>query len=120
MVKEALLKLQSEIESKPKNKPVMGLGMEQYVRYIGAELMRFARENPDKAELFMAEGKSIIGSIYAMRKVAEKKKTGNMAMLTPNEGMAVVLEYYGIQQPKAAPEPELELTGFNVDIDDLL
>jgi len=109
MLQQSLQKLQKEVGDQPKN---------EYIQYIGAELIKFLRANEDKASLFLANDKTIQGSLLAMRKAAEKKKSGNMAVLTPDEGMAVVLEYYGIQQKIAEPEPVV--VGFSVDLDDLL
>ncbi|RXZ84613.1 hypothetical protein EBB07_00935 [Paenibacillaceae bacterium] len=109
MLQEALQKLQKEVADSPKD---------EYVRMLGAELINYVRANPDKAPLFVAQGKSIQGSLAAMRKAVEKKKQGNMAVVTPDEGKSIVLEYYGIQTAKAEPEPVA--VGFSVDIDDLL
>jgi len=109
MLQQALQKIQREVTDNPDN---------GYISYIGAELIKFIRSNEDKASLFLADDKTIQGSLLAMRKVAEKKKSGNMAVLTPDEGMTIVLEYYGIQKQIAEPEPVA--AGFSLNVDDLL
>ena len=111
MLQAALQKIQKEINDNAKN---------QWYAYVGGELINFVRSNPDKAELFAAEGKSIKGAFDAMRKAAEKVKVGNAAVLTPDQGMAVVLEYFGIRQDKPKPEPEPIEIGLKVNLEEML
>ncbi|KEQ25554.1 hypothetical protein [Paenibacillus tyrfis] len=110
-VQAALRHIQKEVGDNAKDK---------MYAYVGGQLMKFIRENPDKAPLFTAPGKSINGSFEAMRKVAEKVRVGNTAALDPDEGMAIVLEYYGIKQEKPAPARETVDVGLSVDLDELL
>ncbi|WP_152658277.1 hypothetical protein [Oceanobacillus sp. CFH 90083] len=86
-------KLQDEM--KKENNP--------YVTLIGNYLLDHLKENPADAKKLEEKDKSIKGSLDAMRKVAEKKKVGNMAMLTDAEGFAVVCDYFGIKGKDDAP-----------------
>jgi hypothetical protein len=109
MLQQALQKLQQEIGNN---------GKTPYIQYVGGELMKYVRSNPDRAELFLAEGKSIAGSLEVLRKAAEKQKVGNCAVVAPDEGIAIVLEYFGVQRQPVEPEPVA--VGFDVSVDDLL
>jgi hypothetical protein len=109
MLQQALQRLTQEIGDN---------GKDDYVRFVGAELMKYVRENPDRADLFLAEGKTISGSLSELRKAAEKKKTGNSAVIAPDEGMAIILEYFGVPRQPVVPEPVA--VGFSVSVDDLL
>ncbi|GBF73080.1 hypothetical protein PA598K_01365 [Paenibacillus sp. 598K] len=109
MLKEALNKLQREIAANPQS---------EYTRFVGSEMIKFVRENPDKAELFADPNKSLSEGLVAMRYLAMRKRNGSsVSVLTMEEGLGAVLKYYGIKQPKAAPEPVV--VGFSVDLDDL-
>lgn len=110
MLREALTKLQAEIaEAEP----------DSYTSYVGAFLMEHVRKNPHHAPLIMIEGKSIAGSLDAMRTEANKKKKDNFAMLTPDQGFAVVLKYYGISTKKADSQPVVAQK-LDVSLDDLM
>lgn len=109
MLQEALQRIQKEVGDNAGNK---------MIAFVGGELIKFVRANPDKAELLAAADKSIKGAFDAMRKAAEKVKVGNMAVLAPDEGMAVVMEYYGIKRDM--PEPEPVPVGLNINLDELL
>lgn len=109
MLQAALQKLHKEIAEQPNN---------DYVRFVGGELMKYVREHPDQAELFTAEGKSIASSLDELRKVAEGRKNGGMAVIAPDEGMKIVLTHFGIEVKKPVPAPAV--VGFNIDLDALL
>lgn len=82
-----------------------------YVQLVGKYLLDLLTTQPEAAEALTAEDKSILGSFAAMEAEARKKKTGNMAMLTPDKGYAIVRSYFGIPERKA---PEV------ISLDDLL
>lgn len=117
-MEQALAKIHDEMDKNKDN---------EYIQCIGAYLADYLRSNPDAAANILAEGKTIDGSLSAMRKVAEGKKKGNMVVLTPTEGYKAVFKYYGlykdgdepaavqpvVQQPAAKPS-------FNVSLTDLL
>lgn len=111
MIQAALQKIQKEISDNGKN---------LWYAYVGGELIKFVRANPERAELFVSADKSIKGAFDALRKAAEKVKVGNAAVLTPDEGMAIVMEYYGIKQDKPESEPEPIEIGLKVDLEEML
>jgi len=115
-MEQALTKIHEEMDKNKDN---------EYIQCVGAYLADYLRSNPGAAANIMAEGKTIAGSLVAMRKVAEGKKKGNMAVLTPAEGFKAVLDYYAIQgaQPAAAQtmvQPPVSKPGFSVSLTDLL
>jgi len=119
---EAVLKLKNEIEQS-KNNP--------YVQVVGSFLLSHLESNHQDAEKIMTADKTITKSLDEMQKAAAKKKVGNCAVLTDQEGFAVVLQYFGIGSavtilaPVAAPivEPTLKQKSkvdFDVNLDDFL
>lgn len=130
MQKEAIAKLKTEITDS-KNPAV---------QVIGQFLLQHIEEKPEDAACILKTDKSIMKSLEVMRKVAEKKKVGNMAVLSDDEGFAIVLNYFKAEEQapidkKAEPaaekrtEPvktvgsEQEATGVSeedFDFDDLL
>ncbi|MCW2277752.1 Cas9 inhibitor AcrIIA9 family protein [Heliophilum fasciatum] len=127
MLHDAIKKIQSEMQ-KNSNHP--------YVQVIGTFLHQYLETNPAAAERIMAADKTIIKSLDAMRKEAEKKKVGSCAVLTDAEGFGIVLSYFGIDgvvptatpisQPVPAPQPQPmpkakpAAVDFDVNLDDLL
>ena len=87
MVEQARNKLKDEIESNKSN---------EYIKAVGEFLINFLGEHPEAAEKIMAADKTIAKSMVEMRKAAEKKKVGNMAMFTPQEGFSIVMKYFEI------------------------
>lgn len=99
-----------------------------YVQVIGNFLIQYIEQNPGAAEAILTNGKSIKQSMEEMKNVAEKKKVGNCAVLTDQEGFKVALNYYGIkdkpgQQPASVgslpSRAETEIN-FDVKLEDLL
>ena len=89
MLREAIKKLEKEIESDPSN---------GYLKYVGDYLIDYLKNNPRHTENILKEGKTITGSFDFMKKVAQKKAVKGMVMLTPDEGFKAVLDYYGINE----------------------
>ena len=58
------------------------------------------------AGLIMTEGKTIKGAYEAMRKEAEKIKSGMSACLEPSKAMAIVMEYFGMDKDSIQQELE--------------
>lgn len=122
MLQNAISKLRSEMDKNANN---------SYIQVVGGFLLQHLEANPESAEKIMAQDKTIGKSLDKMRKVAEKKKVGNCAVLTDAEGFAVVLKYFGIEvAPVSAPAlvtarpaaavPEKSPIDFDVNLDDLL
>jgi hypothetical protein len=126
MLEKAKAKLQDEMDKAKNN---------HYVQVVGDYLLQYLDKNPGTAESILAKEKTIAKSLDAMRNDASKKKVGNCAMFTPDEGFAIVMKYYGIKdastpakvdyavgnyrpQPAApAPKPAAD---FDIDLEDLL
>lgn len=97
MLEQAIAKLKAEMEANKTN---------AYVQAIGQFLIEHVKSNPASAEKIMANSKTVAGSLDAMRKEAEKKRTGNFAILTPQEGFSIALEYFGIDAKSASLTPQ--------------
>lgn len=111
MLKDALLKIETELTANTKD---------SYIQAVGSFLNNYVRNNPDDAVLIVAEGKTIKGSLSAMRAEAEKNKSNGVGVLTDQEGFAIVLKYFGVKVPEAEPVPAPVSKGFGVTLDDLL
>lgn len=90
MKEQALTKLRGEMADSANN---------SYVQVIGEVLVQHIEANPANAEKFIDEKKTIAASLQVMTNEAQKKKQGNMAVLTDAEGFAIVLKYFGIDAP---------------------
>ena len=119
MKENAVKKLTEEIEKSRGN---------AYIECVGAFMIGHINFNPHDAEKIMAEGKTIQGSLAAMREEAQKKKTGNCAVLTDQEGFGIVLKYFGIDGSAPASDVKLfthqgqaqpEKKRFDISLDDL-
>lgn len=89
-----------------------------YVQLIGRFLLEHLHSHPESAKHIMTERKTIKGSLAAMRDLARKQQVDGCAMLTDEEGYAIVLQYFGIpKQQAAASKNNAE---FDVNLDDLL
>jgi hypothetical protein len=122
MSAKAIEKLQSEMTKNNTN---------SYIQAVGEFLLQHLESNPQDADKILTTDKAIGKSLDEMRKVAAKKKDGNCAVLTDQEGFAIVMQYFGIKgapvvmaAPTAAPisVPTLEkpTPSFDVRLEDLL
>ncbi|SFH36460.1 hypothetical protein SAMN05660649_04914 [Desulfotomaculum arcticum] len=123
MFNNAMTKIRSEITQNPNN---------PYVQVVGEFLIKHLEANPEAAEKIINQDKTIRKSLDEMRKVAEKKKVGNCAVLSDQEGFTVVLKYFDIDEDAALPVPAaapvvsppaaavLSSVDFDVKLDDLL
>lgn len=123
MVKKAIEKLRSEMDSNKNN---------SYIQAVGQYLLSHLESNPDSAEKILVNDKTIAKSLDAMRKVAEKKKVGNCAVIAPDEGFAIIMDYFGISgvptaqmQPISKPSPDptpktAPTDEFDLKLEDLL
>lgn len=113
MLTQAIAKIKSELDQKKDD---------SYVQVVGGFLLQHLESRPQDAEKIMTAGKTVAGSLEAMRKEAQKKKSGSCAVLTDQEGFAIVLKYFGVTTvptgataPVAVPEDD-----FDVKLEDLL
>ena len=72
-----------------------------YVQAVGAFLLEYLEQNPGAAGKISAADKTIAKSLDVMRSEAQKKKVGNVAVIAPQAGFAIVLKYFGVND--AAP-----------------
>lgn len=109
MVKEAIKKINDEIEKEDNS----------YVQVIGKFLLEKLESNPAVAEKILTEDKTIMKSLNAMKKEAEKNRVGNCAVLTDQEGFKIVLNYFDIDDT-INHKKKKENVNFDVKLDDLL
>lgn len=109
MLQKALQKLQAEATAADKD--------DEYTPFIASHLMTHIRNNPEDAVLILADEKTIKGSLDHMRDLASKKQKNNQYAVTPDQGKAIILQYFGIaaNEPPAAPIT----ANFNTSLDDL-
>ena len=111
-----------------------------YVQAVGAFLLEYLEQNPGAAGKISAADKTIAKSLDVMRSEAQKKKVGNVAVIAPQEGFAIVLKYFGINDtvlpkrgmlfppvtprppapPPAGPAPKPVADTFDIKLEDLL
>ena len=119
MVSDAVSKLKDEIDKNKNN---------SYIQAVGNYLISYLNQNPGAAEKILNPDKNIAKSLDEMRKVAEKKKDGNYAVLAPQEGFDIVMKYFGIDKKFSTPATAATVTtstdssasDFKVSLDDLL
>ena len=109
MLEKAIEKLQQE----------MTASNEPYVKFIGQYMLDHIKGRPADAAAIMAEGKTIAGSLVVMKDKAKKKATGGCAMFTPDEGFAIIMEYYGLNGTNMPIVPEKK-NRIDLDVDALL
>lgn len=68
-----------------------------YVRVVGEYLTNYLLDHPEAEAAILAEGKTIKGSLDAMRKEASKQKSGSVAVLDDETGFRIVREYFGLK-----------------------
>lgn len=102
MINKAITKINDEM--KKENNP--------YVKLIGEYLLEVIKNNETAAEKILDKDKSIMKSFDEMRKVAEKVKVGNMAMISDEEGFSIVLKYFGIE--KSEPKVIDDIKAVNI------
>lgn len=83
----------------------------QYVNVISDFLIKYINQDEAAAEKILADGKTIMKSLQAMRKEAEKHKVGGVAMLTDEQGFEVVLKYFGINKSGELPKVDIKPSG---------
>lgn len=107
MLEKAIEKLKKEMES---NKDAC-------IQRIGNFLLEQLNVNPAASEKILAQDKTIVKSFNEMRKAAEKKKVGNCAVLTDQEGFDIVLKYFGIDKEPVKEKADID---FDLKLEDIL
>jgi len=80
-----------------------------YVQVIGQFLLRHLEQHPEHAKNILAEGKTILKSLDTMRRYAETKRVGNVAVISDADGFGIVLQYFDCWDGKPfeiPPEPQ--------------
>ena len=101
MAREAIKKLEDEMKANASN---------GYIKYVGDELIKLIKDNPENDKLILVKGKTIKGSLDIMRKKAQKIKDGNVACLSPDEGMKIIKDYYGIKDNEKAKAKYIQIS----------
>ena len=83
----------------------MAKSKDNYVRVVGEYMTEFLLAHPEAEGKLLDSGKSIKGSLEAVRKEAEKVKSGNMAVLDDKTVFGIVLGYFGIEDEPRTPPP---------------
>lgn len=98
-----------------------------YIQVVGELLLDRVKADPAAAEAVMDNKKSIKGAVDAMRKAAEKVKVNSVGVIAPDEAMAIIFEYFGINDDptknysKSAPKVDtVQEPLFDLSLDDLL
>ena len=86
MLEEVIKKLQDEMAKEEKN---------PFVQLIGQFLLGHLELHPEHAEQVVAEEKTIAKSLDAMKRYAQKRQVGGMAMVSDQDGYNIVLQYFG-------------------------
>ena len=111
MLEKAIEKLRQEMDA----------SKEPYIIFVGQYMIDHIKGRPADAAAIMAAGKTITGSLSVMKENARKKAKGGCAIFTPDEGLAIVMEYYGLQGANQTATPKPEPTRkIDIDIDELL
>lgn len=107
-MEKAIEKLEAEIKD----------SKEHYVVMVGKCMIDHIKNNPADAAAIMVEGKTIAGSLIFMQDKAMKNIANGCAMFTPDEGISIIMEYYGLgAKAQTIMEPKKRI---NLDIDSLL
>lgn len=81
----------------------MAKSKDNYTQVVGEYLTDYLLAHPEAEAALLAKGKSIAGSLDAVRKEAKKVKTGNMAILDDRTVFGIVLGYFGIKSEQDVP-----------------
>jgi len=103
MNERAIDKIRDEMAAAPEN---------TYVQFVGNYLTDHLKKHPSDAAAILSDGKTIAGSLKAMEDYARKQpRSGNCAVVTPEDGYRIVREYFGIkgEETKSASACGFEL-----------
>ncbi len=124
MLEKAIKKIQDEI-AKNKDNPA--------IKAVGEFLIDHIHSHPEDAEKIMTNKKSITGAMDCMKEKAHKKAKNGYAVIAPNEGLKIVMDYFCIENnaktvskpvegaPKSKESAQKSNESvFDIDLDDLL
>lgn len=121
MLEQAIAKIRAEMEA---NKS------DAYVQGAGTLLIRYLGVHPAASEKVLAKDVTLKKAVQAMEAEAKRRavgvSNGRVCWMSDEEGMAIVLEYFGIQATPAETHAPLEAavhkstSAFTVNLDDLL
>lgn len=120
MLQKAIEKINGEIDKAKGN---------QYIQIVGSFLINHLNSNPEEAEKVLNSEKTIAKSFEEMKNEANKKKVGNCAVLTDQEGFEIVLKYFEINTKITKSETEIvteatkevsETIDFDVKLEDYM
>lgn len=101
---ENLLKGEAKmLEAKKRISSEMEKVESSYVQVVGEFLLEQLERDPSIADKLTREDKTIVGSLSEMRKEAKKNEVDGVAVLSDEEGFAVVLKYFGIDADVKVP-----------------
>ncbi len=103
-MQEMTEKINNEIRTNEKNINIKSIG-----EYVISLLPKLDQQTIDAMK---SEGKTIKGSIDAMKKEARKVAVGGMGMLTDEEGFKIVREYFGIKEEQASGQKIIDLNAY--------
>jgi len=110
LLEQAIAKIEAEMEA----------SKEPYIKFIGQYMIDHIKGTPTDAAAIMQEGKTVAGSLAFMKAKAKTKATGGYAVFTPDEGFAIIMEYYGLQGETATIKAQEPPKRINLNIDELL
>lgn len=110
-MEKAIEKLKNEMDQDKDN---------AFLQAVGNYLIEYVNRNPDKAQTFLAEDKTIAGSLQKMKESARKQAKNGCAVLTDEEAYKVVLKYFGIESLNSAPAAtQVQTNSLNLSLDEL-
>ena len=74
----------------------------RYAQVVGDYLTGWLQSHPEGAWAILAEGRTIKGSLDAMKEAARKVSSGGVGILDDETAFGIVLEYYGLGGGKPA------------------
>lgn len=81
----------------------MAKNRQKYVQVVGEYLTEHLQGHPEAAGAILEKGKTIAGSLAAMRAEAKKGAEGGVGILDDETAFGIVLEYFGIHDSPAQP-----------------
>ena len=108
-MEEARKKIEAEMAKAAANAPL---------QHLGRLLLQHLRTNPGAAPAILTKDKTLAGALDKMRSEAQHHKTGNVGVLTDEEGLNIALNYFGVTA--TAPATAAPRSTFDVKLDDLL